>query len=83
MLGKQTTTGAFPVTGPVHNYELLVRLCSHVRSRLYDCIAVTFTIVALCAWASSPFIGIIFLLLDIHDIVLVFLLVLRLRCDYN
>ena len=25
ILGKQATTGAFPVSGPVHNYELLVR----------------------------------------------------------
>ena len=26
ILGKQSKTGEFPVTGPVHNYELLVKL---------------------------------------------------------
>ena len=26
ILGKHSKTGEFPVTGPVHNYELLVKL---------------------------------------------------------
>jgi hypothetical protein len=33
ILGKQSKTGEFPVTGPVHNYELLVsRLMSYTES---------------------------------------------------
>ena len=32
ILGKQSKTGEFPVTGPVHNYKLLVsRLIFHTE----------------------------------------------------
>ena len=33
ILGKQSKTGEFPVTGPVHNYELLVSRLSDTSHR--------------------------------------------------
>ncbi len=36
ILGKQSQTGEFPVTGPVHNYKLLVSgLMFHTESRVH------------------------------------------------